>query len=91
MFMFWPTRCTPRCPYIENAKSFISELGNPYDHILLDKKGFISIDIGAYGVPETYVIDNTNNKIIKKYLGPIDEFILEEIINILNSWKKFLH
>ena len=70
---------------IENAKSFISELGNPYDHILLDKKGFISIDIGAYGVPETYVIDNTNNKIIKKYLGPIDEFILEEIINILNS------
>ena len=26
---------------IENAKSFISELGNPYDHILLDKKGFI--------------------------------------------------
>ena len=57
---------------IENAKSFISELGNPYDHILLDKKGFISIDIGAYGVPETYVIDNTNNKIIKKYLGPID-------------------
>ena len=70
---------------IENAKSFISELGNPYDHILLDKKGFISIDIGAYGVPETYIIENTNNKIIKKYLGPIDEFILEEIINILNS------
>ena len=31
------------------------------------------------------------HKIIKKYLGPIDEFILEEIINILNSWKKFLH
>ena len=70
---------------IDNAKSFISELGNPYDYILLDNKGFISIDIGAYGVPETYIIENINNKIIKKYLGPIDEFTLKEILTILNS------
>ena len=70
---------------INNARSFISELGNPYDYILIDNKGFISIDIGAYGVPETYIIENLNNKIIKKYLGPIDEFTLKEILTILNS------
>ena len=70
---------------INNARSFISELGNPYDYILLDNKGFISIDIGAYGVPETYIIENLNNKVIKKYLGPIDEFTLKEILTILDS------
>ena len=58
---------------------FFSELGNPYDIILKDKNGLISIEIGAYGVPETYLINNINKKIIKKYLGPINEENIKEI------------
>ena len=30
-----------------NAKSFISELGNPYDIILTDPSGLISIELGV--------------------------------------------
>ena len=33
---------------INNAKSFLNELKNPYDLIILDKNGTISIEWGAY-------------------------------------------
>mgnify|MGYP001161360207 FL=1 len=67
-----------------NAKSFISELGNPYDIILTDPSGLISIELGAYAVPETYIIKNLSKKVIKKYLGPLDNNALKEIKKIIN-------
>ena len=39
-----------------NAKNFISELGNPYSQILIDKDGILAVEFGAYGVPETFLI-----------------------------------
>ena len=65
------------------AKSFLSELGNPYDHSIVDDSGLISIDLGAYGVPETFIIENKSRKIIKKYLGPLNNENLKEIIKLL--------
>ena len=41
----------------DNAKRFLDELGNPYDIILKDSNGTKSIFLGAYGVPETFIID----------------------------------
>jgi len=61
-----------------NAKSFINKFGNPYSLIVTDKKGIISIELGAYGVPETYIIDE-NKKIIKKFVGPLNNKALTEI------------
>ena len=55
----------------DNAQKFLDELGNPYDIILKEPKGTKSIFLGAYGVPETYVIDRELN-ILKKYIGPIN-------------------
>ena len=63
---------------LNNAKKFIKELGNPYNQILLDTDGTLSVEFGAYGVPETFIIDK-NKKIIKKFVGPIDQKILEDI------------
>ena len=54
----------------KNAKIFLDDLGNPYDIILMDQDGTISIEWGAYGVPETFLI--YNKKIIKKIIGPLD-------------------
>ena len=42
---------------LNNAKKFINELGNPYSKNLTDKNGFLSIEFGAYGVPETFIIN----------------------------------
>jgi cytochrome c biogenesis protein CcmG/thiol:disulfide interchange protein DsbE len=63
---------------LNNAKNFIDELGNPYAQILIDKDGTLSVEFGAYGVPETFLIDKKKN-IIKKFVGPINKDIVEEI------------
>ena len=61
-----------------NAEKFINELGNPYDQILIDSDGTLGIEFGAYGVPETFLIDK-NQKIIKRFIGPINEKMVEQI------------
>ena len=63
---------------LNNAKKFIKELGNPYSQILIDSDGILSVEFGAYGVPETFIIDK-NKKIIRKFTGPINKEITEEI------------
>ena len=61
-----------------NAKNFISEFGNPYSIILIDKDGTLGIEFGAYGVPENFLIDK-NKDIIKKFVGPINQEIVNEM------------
>ena len=63
---------------LNNAKKFINEFGNPYSQILIDNDGTLSIEFGAYGVPETFIIDK-NKLIIRKFIGPINKEIVEEI------------
>ena len=63
---------------LDNAKKFINELGNPYSQIIVDKDGTLSVEFGAYGVPETFII-NKDKEIIKKFIGPINKKIMEEI------------
>ena len=63
---------------LNNAKNFINEFGNPYSQILIDPDGTLAIEFGAYGVPETFII-NKNKKIIRKFIGPINKKIVEEI------------
>ena len=62
---------------LKNAEKFINELGNPYSIILLDRDGTISIEWGAFGVPETFLI--YENKIIKRYVGPLNLELVDEI------------
>ena len=68
----------------KNSKKFLDEYGNPFSKVLVDKDGLISINIGAYGVPETYII-NADKKILKKYIGPIKKENYFEIIDHANE------
>ena len=63
---------------LNNARKFIKEFGNPYSQILIDNDGTLGVEFGAYGVPETFLIDK-NKKIIDKFVGPIDKEIVEKI------------
>ncbi len=56
----------------EDARSFLTELGNPYDRIGSDFNGRVSIDWGVYGVPETFVV-NAQGIITYKQIGPLNE------------------
>ena len=60
-----------------NAEKFINEFGNPYSIILLDRNGTKAIEWGAIGVPETFLIHK--NRIIKRYMGPLNLKLIEEI------------
>ena len=65
----------------ENADNFLKKLGNPYKKIFTDLDGTIAIEWGAYGVPESFLI--YNNKIIKKYIGPLDQKLINEINSLI--------
>ena len=68
-----------------NAKKFIKELGNPYSKILVDPSGLNSIELGAYGVPETFLINNKSKTILKKYIGPLNDEKLAELRMIIKN------
>ncbi len=72
---------------INNAKNFLEELGNPYSQILIDPDGTKSIELGAYGVPETFLLNTKTRKIIKKYIGPLDDIKFNEIADIIKNEK----
>ena len=68
----------------DNALKFLDTFENPYTHILSDTNGTASIEIGAYGVPESFVL-NKKKEIIKKIIGPIDKKKFNEIIKLLKN------
>ena len=70
-----------------NAKKFLEEFGNPYSQILLDPDGTKSIELGAYGVPETFLLNTKSREIIKKYIGPLDNVKFDEILKIIKNEK----
>ena len=56
-------------------------MGNPYTRILIDRDGTKAIEWGAYGVPESFLI--YENKILKRYVGPLNLELNKEIENFL--------
>lgn len=61
----------------KNALGFLSELGNPYDVVGVDRNARASIEWGVYGVPETFIV-NHESRIIFKHVGPISQSGLKE-------------
>ena len=68
----------------KNALNFLKLYGDPFDQIFIDKQGTIAINFGAYGVPETFLI-NEDGKVLKKYIGPLDDEDIYEIKKIAKN------
>ena len=68
----------------KNIKGFISELGNPYKTIMMDEQGRAAIELGLYGVPETYFI-NDAGKINFRHVGPLTIEKFNNIISLLSK------
>jgi periplasmic protein thiol:disulfide oxidoreductases, DsbE subfamily len=64
------------------AKTFLSELGNPYDLLAKDKNGKYSVKFGIYGIPESILI-NKELMIIQKFVGPLSVDDYNNIIKII--------
>ena len=68
----------------KNAIKFLNDYGNPFKYNLVDKDGVESINLGAYGVPETLLI-NKNRQILLKIIGPINNDHVKKIREIING------
>ena len=60
----------------DDAIWWLGMRGNPYRIIIADQSGDLALDLGVYGVPETYIIDE-NQTILFKHIGPINNTIIE--------------
>jgi len=57
-----------------SAKHWLNQYGNPYHEIIFDPKGLLSINLGVYGVPESFLLDEKG--IIRyKHIGPLNASI----------------
>lgn len=71
-----------------DAQRWIAELGNPYDDIIVDEEGQLGLDLGVFGLPETYVIDK-HGVIRYKHIGDLNQRVWEETIQpIIKSLEK---
>ena len=54
----------------EAARAFLDELGDPFQRIGADLDGRAGIELGVYGVPETFIV-GPDGRIRYKHIGPI--------------------
>jgi periplasmic protein thiol:disulfide oxidoreductases, DsbE subfamily len=66
-----------------SAKKFLEEMGNPFFVLTKDTDGKKSVDFGIYGIPETILVSQ-DLRVLKKYVGPINNKDVKEIIEIIN-------
>ena len=55
---------------LKKTKQWLNEEGNPYHNIVIDNDGMLAIDWGAYGIPETFII-NKKGVVIFRQIGPL--------------------
>lgn len=68
----------------QDVARFLSQWGDPYRNVGLDRDGRLQLEIGSSGVPETYVIDGRGT-IRYQHIGPINA---SDIARILEEYEK---
>lgn len=63
----------------EDARNWLDELGDPYSRTGADLNGRVGIDLGVYGVPETFVVGK-DGRIVHKHIGALDQKTFEKTI-----------
>ncbi len=53
------------------ARDWLSQLGDPYRLNIVDAEGSVGLDLGVYGAPETYIIDESG-QIVHRHVGVLD-------------------
>ncbi len=64
---------------LDDARRWLTDLGDPYVATGFDSDGRVGIEWGVYGVPETFVLDR-NGLIRYKRIGAVTRRILQEEI-----------
>jgi cytochrome c biogenesis protein CcmG/thiol:disulfide interchange protein DsbE len=60
-----------------DALNFMKQLGDPYVASGFDEDGRVGIDWGAYGAPETFLI-NAEGMVVYRFTGPLNRALWEQ-------------
>lgn len=63
----------------EDARAWLARFGDVYRAIAYDPEGRVGLDLGVYGVPETFILDR-HGVVRYKHIGPIDAAALRDEI-----------
>ena len=66
----------------EDAAGWLDRFGDPYRLSGHDRDGKVGLELGVYGVPETFIVDR-KGRIAYKHIGPIGEKDWEDTIRPL--------
>ena len=61
------------------AQRFLTRLGNPYRAVGADTTGSVALELGVYGVPETFLLD-AEGRVVMRHVGPLDGAVLRDKI-----------
>lgn len=62
-----------------DAQRWIAQLGNPYTDIIMDEDGRFGLDLGVFGLPETYVVDKQG--IIRyRHTGNVNQNVWDTVL-----------
>jgi cytochrome c biogenesis protein CcmG/thiol:disulfide interchange protein DsbE len=59
------------------GQRWLRELGDPYDVTVFDQTWEVAIDLGVYGAPETFLIDE-RGMVVHKHSGPLSLAVWEQ-------------
>lgn len=60
-----------------DALQWLEKLGNPYELIVFDKAGTLGVDLGVFGAPETFVIDQ-QGVVQYRHVGVVNEAVWQK-------------
>lgn len=60
-----------------DGKAMLARAGNPYRMVIMDKDGKMTMDLGVYGAPETFLV-SADGTILHRHAGPLDATIWRE-------------
>jgi len=64
------------------ALTWLEKLGNPYEFTIYDPHGKLGFDLGVYGAPETYLVDQYG--VVRfRHVGVVDERIWNQTLKPL--------
>ena len=72
----------------QDAMAWLSQYGDPYDVIIVDYSGEISIEFGVYAAPESFLVA-PDGEVVYKHIGALTpEVITETILPMVEEMKR---
>ncbi|EXJ12193.1 MULTISPECIES: DsbE family thiol:disulfide interchange protein [Nitrincola] len=71
----------------ELARQWLERYLDPYRKVIVDEEGYLGLDLGVYGAPETYIIDKKG--IIRyRHVGEVNESVWLHLRELMQTIEK---